>query len=76
MSEPAEPRRHHLLPQFYMRSFADEEDQLSVVPRSGGTGPTKPYTASPENILVERDFYAVTDDDGGRNQLVEKPSRS
>ncbi|MET0512652.1 MAG: DUF4238 domain-containing protein [Thermoleophilaceae bacterium] len=67
-----EPRRHHLLPQFYMRVFADERGQLRAVPRLGNNGPQTAYTASPENILVERDFYSITDDEGERQQLVEE----
>jgi Protein of unknown function (DUF4238) len=68
----SEPRRHHLLPQFYMRAFADERGQLRAVPRIGENGPQTAYTASPENILVERDFYAITDDEGERRQIVEE----
>lgn len=68
----SEPRRHHLLPQFYMRVFTDERGRLRAVPRLGGTGPQTAYTASPEKILVERDFYAITDDEGERQQIVEE----
>ena len=67
-----EPRRHHLLPRFYLRSFADERERLTVVPRAGASGPQTTYTATVENILVERDYYAIRDEDGERSQVVEK----
>jgi hypothetical protein len=66
------PRRHHLLPRFYLRSFADERERLTVVPRAGESGPQTTYTATIENIIVERDFYAIRDNEGERSQVVEE----
>jgi Protein of unknown function (DUF4238) len=68
----SEPRRHHLLPTFYMRSFADDRGKLAAMPRLGVPGPSDAYTAFPENILAERDYYAITDERGERSQVLEK----
>src|SRR5581483_10604448 len=67
-----EPRRHHLLPRFYMRSFAGSDGQLVVLTRQADGEARQPYVTSPENILVERDFYAITDEAGQRSQVVEQ----
>lgn len=50
------PRRHHLLPQFYMRSFANSRGQVRVIERSTG----HEFTATTANVFVERDFYMVS----------------
>jgi hypothetical protein len=68
----SEPRRHHLLPRFYLRSFADERERLTVVPRAGESGPQETHTATVENVLVERDYYAIRDEAGERSQIVEE----
>ena len=52
----SQPRRHHLLPQFYMRAFADDTGRVRVVER--GTG--REYTTGPANVFVERDYYTVS----------------
>ena len=67
-----EPRRHHLLPRFYLRLFADERERMTVVPRAGANGPQTTYTATVENVLVERDYYAIRDEEGERSQVVEE----
>jgi hypothetical protein len=63
-----EPRRHHLLPQFYMRSFANARGQVRVVERATG----REFTTSTANVFVERDYYTVSsvyaEDD---HQLIE-----
>jgi hypothetical protein len=61
----AEPRRHHLVPQFYMRSFANAKEQVRVIERSTGNE----FTAKTANVFVERDYYTTSsvyaDDDHG-----------
>ena len=52
----ATPRRHHLLPQFYMRAFADEEGKARVIERASG----REFTTGTTNVLVERDYYTVS----------------
>jgi uncharacterized protein DUF4238 len=62
------PRRHHLLPQFYLRSFADQDGKVRVVERATG----HEFTTGPTNVFVEGDFYTVSsveaEDD---HQLIE-----
>lgn len=50
------PRGHHLLPQFYMRAFANSREQVRVVDRSTG----RDFTAKTTNVFVERDYYTVS----------------
>jgi Protein of unknown function (DUF4238) len=52
----AEPRRHHLVPQFYMRAFADAKGRVRVVERATGTE----FTTGTANVFVERDYYTVS----------------
>jgi hypothetical protein len=62
------PRRHHLLPQFYLRSFADEDGKVRVIDRTTG----HEFTTGTANVFVERDYYTVSsveaEDD---HQLIE-----
>lgn len=62
------PRRHHLLPQFYLRSFADNKGRVRVVERASGNE----FTSGTANVFVERDYYTVssvdTEDD---HRLIE-----
>lgn len=46
-------RRHHLLSQFYMRSFADSSGRVRVIDRASG----REFTSSTANVFVERDYY-------------------
>jgi uncharacterized protein DUF4238 len=50
------PRRHHLLPQFYLRSFADKDGKVRVVDRATG----HEFTTGIRNVFVERDYYTVS----------------
>jgi hypothetical protein len=52
-------RRHHLLPQFYMRAFADERQQATVRERETG----RDFTTHTKNIFVETDYYTVTSEE-------------
>ena len=67
----SDPRRHHLLPRFYLRSFADRDERITVIPRQAEQGPTKPHTTGIVNVLVERDFYTITDEHGGPDFALE-----
>ena len=51
-----EPRRHHLVPQFYMRSFADSQGRVRVLERATG----KEFTTGTTNVFVERDYYTIS----------------
>jgi hypothetical protein len=52
----AAPRRHHLLPQFYLRSFTDAEGKVRVIDRASG----REFTTGTTNVFVERDYYTVS----------------
>lgn len=53
--EKSEPRRQHFVPQFYLRGFAGEKDQLFVVDRPS----KKTFRTAPKNVAAERDFNRV-----------------
>lgn len=62
------PRRHHLLPQFYMRSFADEGGKVRIIERASG----HEFTTGTVNVFVERDYYTVSSADAeDDHQLIE-----
>jgi hypothetical protein len=49
------PRKHHFVPQFYLRGFVGAKDQLFVVDR-----PTeRTFRTLPKNVAAERDFNRV-----------------
>lgn len=58
-----EPRRHHLVPRFYLNEWA-VEGQVQVTDLSQQR---KTFTVRPEQALVETDFYRINEDmvDGG-----------
>jgi uncharacterized protein DUF4238 len=65
----AKPRRHHQVPQFYLRGFADAYERVKVVrfgekPRS--------FVAGIKNVAVEADFYQVDWLDSDREALAEQ----
>jgi hypothetical protein len=68
----AEPRRHHLVPESYLRRFADERDQVRVVSR---TDPGHTFVTGITNTAVERDFYTVETDDGPSQEIEKLLSR-
>ncbi|MDX6532809.1 MAG: hypothetical protein QOF68_553 [Gaiellales bacterium] len=55
-----------------MRSFGDEQERITVTPRVGEPGPTKPYTTGIKNVLVERDYYTLIDEHGVEHFVVEE----
>jgi len=55
-----------------MRSFADTNERITVIPRLGEPGPQKPYTTSITNVLVEGNYYTLTDMDGAESYIVEE----
>ena len=63
-----EPRRHHRVPEFYLRRFADAAGQIRVVARDG----SKAFTTSTEKAAAERDFYTVETTTGEQSQNVDK----
>jgi hypothetical protein len=61
-------RRHHYLPQFYLRGFGDEEERLWVFDRET----VSLRHQGTANIALEKDFYTVTTSDGQRSDQIEK----
>ena len=52
---PTPAKRHHHVPAFYLRGFADERDTITTV-RLGGA---EPFTTKVQNTAAENGFYAV-----------------
>lgn len=46
--------RHHLLPKFYMTNFANHKGKVGTINRTNGE---VRLNSSPNNILIQRDFY-------------------
>lgn len=55
-----EPRRHHLLPRFYIDRWAVNNRVRVVDLRRGRTA----YELAPENAAIETDFYRLEENDG------------
>ncbi len=61
-------QRHHYLPQFYLKNFTDVKGLLWVFDRDA-----KEYRQqTPKNIAVQRDYYAVKDEQGEKNFKIEE----
>lgn len=56
----SQPKRHHIVPAFYLRRFA-VNDQVTAVDRSDFT---RSFTTSVDNVPVESQFYSIASDDG------------
>jgi len=65
MTKP--PRRHHLVPKFYLRRFA-KNDRVRVRSRDQ----TKSFETSVENASVRSHYYAIDMTDGSRSTDVEE----
>jgi hypothetical protein len=61
-------RRHHIVPRFHLKRFADERGMLTRVVLLGA----KRHPISINDATVERDFYLVEDEDGRQRDEVEK----
>ncbi|MBR0993985.1 DUF4238 domain-containing protein [Bradyrhizobium japonicum] len=60
-------RKHHYVPQFYLRGFTDKSGQLLATDRASG----KTFRTDPKNVAAQRDFNTVTIE-GIDPQAVEK----
>jgi hypothetical protein len=54
---PDAPKRHHVVPQFYLRGFAESEQLISVQVADG-----KRFTSALRNAASENHFYRLTED--------------
>ena len=61
-------RRHHYLPQMYLRGFADEADLLWVFDRQNDTYLHQGVL----NTAVKKDFYTIIGPDGQKSDAVEQ----
>lgn len=68
MSEGKDPRRQHLVPNFYLRRFSGEGGRIAVVNRVTGAR----HVGATDNVMVERDFYAYESVSGGISYDIEK----
>ena len=64
------PKRHHYVPQFYLRYFSSlsPDGVFWVYDKDGG--PPRPQT--PTNTAVETHFYSVDTPEGGRDTRLEE----
>jgi hypothetical protein len=62
------PRRHHLVPRFFLKRFA-KSDKLVMIRRDDPQG--KPHTTGTQNAAVESDFYKVTTTEGEQSMAIE-----
>jgi len=67
-SEKAQPKRHHFVPQFYLRNFADGKRRLRMYARGRGA---EPIVAMVKDAAVESGFYSVAHESGEKSQRVE-----
>lgn len=61
-----DPIKHHYVPQFYLRHFANNRDQVRVVER---TTPGKAYTCPVRDVASERFFYKLETGSGASLEL-------
>jgi hypothetical protein len=59
-------RRHHYLPQFYLRNFANSKDHRSVWVYSKAGNIV--HSATPRNLGIEKDYHTVTLADGTKDR--------
>jgi hypothetical protein len=64
-----EPRRHHYIPQFILRKFANRRQQIWLRPLGNDKNA---FLTSVKNAFQERDLNAIYNGDGSRDQRIEK----
>ena len=62
-----EPRRHHYIPQFLLRRFANDEDQVKTADLKTG----RTYSQPVRKAAAVRDYNATYDEAGNRTQVAE-----
>lgn len=55
----APPRKHHYVPQFYLRGFTGDDGKLLATDRPSG----KTFRTNPKNVAAQRDFNTVDIED-------------
>jgi hypothetical protein len=61
------PKAHHVLPQFYLKGWANEDGLIAMLNRDG-----KEVRTGSKALAVEKDFYTVTNQQGEKDATVEK----
>lgn len=69
MRTSSEPKRHHFVPKFYLRNFADNKKRIRMYERASKK---KPIVTSVSNAAVESGFYTVIEESGEESQKVER----
>lgn len=67
MADKIVKRRHHIVPKFYLRRFANDRDQVTRVELPG----TKRHPIAIGDATVEKDFYLAPAIDGGLTDAIE-----
>lgn len=62
------PKRHHYLPQFYLRRFAEEDGYLWVFDRSQ----QHLRRERPKSIAVRKHYYSTEDQEGNKDATMEE----
>ena len=69
-STTARSHRSHYVSRFVLRAFANDDDQIWFT-RTGGEW-KEPLRVGTVNVFVEKDLYAVVDENGGKSDLNER----
>lgn len=64
----SDPIRHHVVPEFYLKRFADADERLMVLRR----GNPKPFLAKVNRFALLRNFNTITDEDGNPSYEIER----
>lgn len=64
----SQPRKHHFLPQFYLRNFSPDEISLTQIEKRSG----KAYGGRIKDLAAIRDFHRLDFDDAEDPQALEK----
>lgn len=67
--ERTQPRRHHLVPEFYLKRFTDAEGRVEVAERDELS---RTFKANTRHALVQKDFYTLPGDSGEKDTDVEE----
>lgn len=65
----AGPKKHHYVPQAYLRAFADSRERLYSYRKDD---PAKPHHLNVRNVAAENYYYAQPTPDGGRDVSLER----
>ncbi len=65
---PHDPRRHHFIPEFFLKRFSDANEHLTVVKVSDG----RSKSLHTSDIAVWKDLYTHIDEEVGETVAVEK----